>query len=170
MHLTHRKRSQCHSVNKISLLYPEAFDRKLRMRAIKASPGGKLAPQATEGECEYFGLRAFHPSGQPYRFARQSPSVALRQLPPGGRLCSASPPGLQALMGSFNLMTFSPQWNEVDRGTRKTSIILTLFFQEPTNLICIKAKISPAKAGHVRMITVILIPIRPNGDRLGFRV
>ena len=32
-----------------------------------------------------------------------------------------------------------------------------------------KAKKSPAKAGHIRMIIVILIPIRPNGDRLGFR-
>ena len=42
----------------------------------KASPGGKLSRIATEGEREYLGSRAFHPSGQPRRFARRSPSVA----------------------------------------------------------------------------------------------
>ena len=32
---------------------------KLRGYAKKASPGGKLAPQATEGECESLGLKCY---------------------------------------------------------------------------------------------------------------
>ena len=136
----------------------------------KPSPGGEVAAQPTEGDLR--AKRCGYPFGQNALKSKysHSPSVACgASFPPGDAFAAHPLPVYKPFMGSFNLMTFSPQWNEVDRGTRKTSIILTLFFQEPTNLICIKAKISPAKAGHVRMITVILIPIRPNGDRLGFR-
>ena len=48
--------------------------------ALQRRPPGGSWREATEGECEYIGSRAFHPNGQPHRFARQAPSVAARNL------------------------------------------------------------------------------------------
>ena len=59
--------------------------------ALSRRPPGGSCREATEGECEYLGLRVLHTSGQPDLLIRSSPSVASRQLPLGGRLCSAQP-------------------------------------------------------------------------------
>ena len=61
-----------------------------RTRDTKAPSGRELSPKATEGECEYFGLKAFHPNGQPYRFARGPFSRLWRQLLAAARSHSRS--------------------------------------------------------------------------------